>query len=323
MIGKILVYESSSYNPYINIATEKHLFDTLPENTLTVFLWQNEKTVVIGRNQNPWSECRPTLLKESGGYLARRLSGGGAVFHDLGNLCFTFIAKDCDYSLIKNLEVIKNACRKADINAEFTGRNDLTADGRKFSGNAFYSSGGKTCHHGTVLIKASPENMSRFLTPSKAKLSSKGVQSVRSRVVNLSELSPSLTPVLMMEYIISSLSEVFGVSPFICEEIPTETVSKQSASLASDEWLFGTAIPFSVCFEGAFPWGEIKLLFNVKNGIINAVESYTDAMDADIPLELKNTLLGCEYKKETVAAAIKNALTEPLADDIIGIIDIE
>ncbi len=323
MIEKILVFESTSYDPYLNIATEKHLFDILPENTLTVFLWQNEKTVVIGRNQNPWTECRPALLEESDGHLARRLSGGGAVFHDLGNLCFTFIARDEDYSLTKNLEVIKAACKKAGINAEFTGRNDLVADGRKFSGNAFYSSDGKTCHHGTILIKASSENMSRFLTPSKAKLSAKGVQSVRSRVVNLSELVPTLTPDLMKQFVLLALPEVLNIMPELCDEIPHGTVAKKRAELMSKEWLYGTTLPFTAAFEGAFSWGEIKLHFDVKKGIVSTLTVYTDAMDADIAFVIQNALSGIEYKKSAIAAAIRNALGEPVAEDIIGIINIE
>ena len=176
MIGKIEIYMSEDFNPYRNLATEKLLLDSVGEDSLILYLWQNEKTVVIGRNQNPLAECNCALLKEENGFLARRLSGGGAVFHDCGNLNFTFLCCTENYDLEKQLRVIQKACEMAGIHAELNGRNDLLADGRKFSGNAFYNSKGKSYHHGTILINADKEKLTKYLTPPKAKLWAKGVK---------------------------------------------------------------------------------------------------------------------------------------------------
>ena len=138
MITKIFIYNAQGSDPHENLAVEKVLMDAMQPGEAMLYLWQNLNTVVIGKNQNAWLECRTSLLEEEGGKLARRLSGGGAVFHDLGNLNFTFLMCAEDYDLDKQVAVIQKACAFAGIHAEKSGRNDLLADGRKFSGNAFY-----------------------------------------------------------------------------------------------------------------------------------------------------------------------------------------
>lgn len=106
MIEKLLIYNSDTLDPYLNIATEKYLLETVNAGCCILYLWQNKNTVVIGRNQNAWAECRTTLLEQEGGFLARRLSGGGAVYHDTGNLNFTFLMREEDYDLDRQLTVI-------------------------------------------------------------------------------------------------------------------------------------------------------------------------------------------------------------------------
>ena len=193
MIETLRVCESEGLDPYRNLAIEQHLLETVLGGCCLLYLWQNERTVVIGRNQNAWAECRTTALFEEGGRLARRLSGGGAVYHDLGNLNFTFLLCEEDYDLTRQLSVIRRACSLCGIETEISGRNDLLASGRKFSGNAFCHHEGRAYHHGTLLIDVDADAMGRYLSPSKAKLEAKGVESVRSRVVNLRELNPALT----------------------------------------------------------------------------------------------------------------------------------
>jgi lipoate-protein ligase A len=193
MINKIKLYESNSFDPYLNLATEQYLMETVEEDACILFLWQNQNTVVIGKNQNAWKECRTALLSEEGGFLARRLSGGGAVFHDLGNLNFTFLLPQSEYDLDRQFSVIAEAVSLLGLKGERSGRNDVLAEGRKFSGNAFYKNGRQAYHHGTLLIDVDMNKLGRYLNPSKAKLQAKGVDSVRSRVVNLKELSPAVT----------------------------------------------------------------------------------------------------------------------------------
>ena len=165
--------EGQTFDPYFNLAMEKWLCDHLDGRRI-LYLWQNEHTVVIGKNQNPLKECRLAALKQDGGLLARRCSGGGAVYHDLGNLNFTFLVREADYSVPRQLEVILHALNALGIPAERSGRNDILADGRKCSGNAFYRSEGRCYHHGTLLVDVDRAAMSRYLTVDPAKLAAKG-----------------------------------------------------------------------------------------------------------------------------------------------------
>ena len=173
MINNIAVYESTTYDPYYNLALEKYLLESVTPDTCILYLWQNENTVVIGRNQNPWAECSVSCLEEDHVKLARRLSGGGAVFHDLGNLNFTFLVSEENYDLDRQLSVIEAMCHTFKISAERSGRNDILVEGKKFSGNAFYNSKGRSYHHGTLLVNADMQKMPRYLNPSKAKLAAK------------------------------------------------------------------------------------------------------------------------------------------------------
>ena len=306
MVDHIKIYQTNSIDPYLNIATEKYLLETVEKGCCILYLWQNQNTVVIGRNQNAWVECRTSLLEEEGGHLARRLSGGGAVFHDLGNLNFTFIMCDEDYDVDKQLSVIQAACASLGIIAERSGRNDLLADGQKFSGNAFYHSKGKAYHHGTLLVNVDMEKLSRYLTPSKAKLEAKGVASVRSRVVNLSELSPGLTCEGMAVHMRNAFSKVYGLpsQEITLSPAARATIEESRKQLRSWDWLYGPRLPFSFACEDRFSWGSIRLELQVESGVVQAARAYTDSMDWQLAEQLQEALTGCKFNLQELLAAI-------------------
>lgn len=305
MIEKISVYESRGFDPYRNLAIEKHLLDTVAPNECILYLWQNQNTVVIGRNQNPWTECRTTLLEEEGGHLARRLSGGGAVFHDLGNLNFTFLVSKENYDVDRQLSVIQKACSYAGIRAKKSGRNDLLAEGSKFSGNAFYQIGQNAYHHGTLLIDVDMDKLSRYLSPSKAKLEAKGVASVRSRVVNLKELSPGLTCDKMRELMVRGFEEVYGLSAQVLSLDESQFEEAANANKAWD-FLYGTPLPFTFSCERKFDWGIFQLQLQAKNGIIQAAKAYSDAMDWTLPAKVEQALTGCRFSLAEMQQALKD-----------------
>lgn len=303
---KRMVFEATGTDPYENLALEEVLLDQCASDTVILYLWQNDHTVVIGRNQNPWAECRTSLLQEEGGRLARRLSGGGAVYHDLGNLNFTFLCREESYDLQKQLSVIQKAVGLAGIQAEFSGRNDLLADGRKFSGNAFYHSQGKAYHHGTLLIHTDTDKMGRYLSPPKAKLESKGIASVRSRVVNLQTLSPTLTCDLMKTYMVQAFQEVYGgiAARLSLTDGDTQKAALLQKHYGSQDWLFGKPMPFSCTLEGHFSFGNLQLQLFVEGGVIRTLQVYTDAMDADLPQKLTDTLSSCPFRADTMVQAV-------------------
>lgn len=296
-------------DPYENLALEELLFESQGTG-ITFFLWQNERTVVIGRNQNAWRECRVEMLESEGGKLARRSSGGGAVFHDLGNLNFTFLLPREDYDLKRQLGVIQKAAAKFGIDTSFTGRNDLviTDSGAKFSGNAFRFSNDVALHHGTILISVDFANLGRYLAPPKAKLEAKGVQSVVSRVANLGDLNAELTLDSMKLALAEAFEAEYGVfEPHGMDTIDREALAKRRDTYASWDWRFGTTPAFNVSFEHRFDFGMIELLLNVKNGVVESAACYTDAMDASLATRLEQKLAGSVYGKEPLCSRLSGA----------------
>ena len=284
-------------DPYENLALEELLFEQQGDG-VTFYLWQNERTVVIGRNQNAWRECRAELLESEEGKLARRSSGGGAVFHDLGNLNFTFLLPRESYDLTRQLSVIQRAAAMFGIETSFTGRNDLvlTETVEKFSGNAFRFSSTTALHHGTILISADFAKLGRYLAPSQLKLESKGVKSVVSRVTNLSQKNPELTVERMKAALREAFEAEYGAAEHVSpEQIDRTRLKAIREQYASWDWRFGTTPSFNVSYENRFSFGCFELLLNVQNGVVASATCFTDAMDATLPERIGRLLQGCAY----------------------------
>ena len=298
---RLTVIKTDNTDPYINLATEEYLTMNAEEGVMTLFLWQNAHTVVIGKNQNPWRECSVEAIKRDGIYLARRMSGGGAVYHDMGNLNFTFIARDGLYDTGRQTDVILGACRLLGIDAEKTGRNDLTVDGRKFSGHAYFSSHGFNYHHGTIMMDVKSDDLSKYLNVPESKLRSKGVASVRSRVTNLREhvddpLRSADTAGLieaMKEAMIRAAAEEYGCEPEVCglPDVPQSLKDKY----ASEEWRLGTRIPFEKELIHRFGWGEVQVQLSMKGGYISDCRLYSDSLETEMFDMLAEKLKGCRY----------------------------
>ena len=327
MIRRLRIVNGTSFDPHRNLAVERVLLEQVQEQEMILYLWQNQNTVVIGKNQNAWKECRTARLEEDGGRLARRLSGGGAVFHDLGNLNFTFLVRTEDYSVDRQLSVILKAVQSFGIEAEKSGRNDVLAGGRKFSGNAFYSSRGHAYHHGTLLVDVDMEKMGRYLNPSKAKLASKGVDSTRSRVVNLKELAPSMTIDSLRAAMAAAAEQVYGLraEPLTVEELGGDAalkIEEYTAQNRSFDWLYGTKqAAFSLACEDRFPWGGLELAFAVEGGAVRDCAVYTDSMDHELAERLQRAFSGCTFTAATLCAAAETAgLDRAVCADVCGLL---
>ena len=310
---KLTVYKTDNTDPYVNLAAEEHLTFSCGEDEVILFLWQNAHTVVIGRNQNPWRECNVEKIKADDVYMARRMSGGGAVYHDMGNLNFTFIARDGIYDIGRQTDVILLACRLMGISAEKTGRNDLTVCGKKFSGHAYFSSGGYNYHHGTIMMNVDEEDMPKYLRVSEAKLKSKGVASVRSRVTNLMDHIPedrlrricgpegrtsektrtAKAVSAMQQELIRAAGREYGCEPVFAElpEVPDELCRKYS----SEEWRYGTRIPFSKVIEHRFEWGGVEVQLEMRGEYISRCRLYSDSLETELFGQIEALLEGCKY----------------------------
>lgn len=326
MISKIRYITTTETNPYRNLALEEYLLKNVKDDECILYLWQNEKTIVIGKNQNPWKECKVAELEADGGHLVRRLSGGGAVFHDLGNLNFTFLATKENYSIERQLEVIVKAVKLLGIPAEKTGRNDISVDGRKFSGNAFYSDGYHCYHHGTILVNVDMSMLSHYLNVSRDKLVSKGVESVRSRVVNLTEYESVLTIEMMKKKLIKAFQQVYGFEP---EEINASQINKEELNALEDkfsswDWLYGKKLDFNYSMGKRFAWGDIEIKLLVNSGKINECVIYSDSLETQIFEELPKILRGRVFSSDAMVRAIKDVpvtdTTEAMIMDIVEFI---
>lgn len=292
------------------MAIEKHLMDTLPEETAILYLWQNDHTIVVGRNQNPWYECRVNEFLEAGGTIARRLSGGGTVYHDMGNLNFTFILPKTEFDVPRQLSVIRMAVGSFGLDARFSGRNDLLIGDRKFSGNAFYKAGHSAYHHGTLLVECDMGVMGEYLIPNSQKLQYHGVQSVPSRVVNLRSLEPDLTVDALERELFRAFTLVYKQRPAVLDErmLDQPTLSILTKQFAEPNWIYPKSLPYTFTVEERFPWGGVTVKLLVENGVIRNAKLFTDAMEAGLFSVLEQGLTNCPYLISAINERMKQKL---------------
>lgn len=306
MPSKLFWVRSASFDPHYNLALEELLAQEVAEDEWLLYLWRNEKTVVIGRNQNAWRECAVEALRADGGNLARRHSGGGAVYQDLGNLNFTFICAKQAYDLSRNIEVVCEAVRSFGINAQLTGRNDITVDGAKFSGNAFSQNAHMQVHHGTLMVDVNTDSLARYLRPDIRKLKAKGISSVRSRVINLKQCDPSLTIEALLDALVAAFDKVGRTQslPFDMSRIDDTALKKRRDEYASWEWRLGAVRDFSHVLDERFDWGCFELRLQISKGLIKHAEVFSDALDADFIEEFPKVLADCAFLSQEMRDAL-------------------
>ena len=306
MIKMLTYVESTTTSPYENLAMEEYLLFHCLEEECILYLWQNEKTVVIGKNQNAWKECFVGRLEDDGGNLVRRLSGGGAVYHDVGNLNYTFITRSNNYDVERQTRIIANAMKNVGIQAAISGRNDILVDGKKVSGNAYYKQGAFCYHHGTLMVDVDVENLDRYLNVPEDKLKSKGIDSVRSRVGNLKDYLPEITVDEMKEQILEAFEDEYGKLAYPPSGIrmKQEQIKSLKAKYMSWDWTYGRRFIFQTEISHRFPWGGVTIQFQVQDGKIKDVELFSDAMQAECLEDVKKYLIGIPYSKKAMCAEL-------------------
>jgi len=318
----ISYYISNSHIPYVNQSIEEILTDNVKSDEVILYLWQNDNTVVIGQNQNAWREVRLEAFNEDKGSLMRRITGGGAVYQDLGNQIFTFIAPPNLYDLDKQIEVIRRAVSTFGLDAQKIGRNDILVDGKKFSGNAFRKTKHAKVQHGTLLVNTDMSKLVNFLNPSKEKLESKGVTSVRSRVVNLAELNPEITIEKLQVALLEAFKEVYNQELHQIKEddIDQEELTDLIEHYSSDDWKLGPVSPFNYEAKNRFSFGEIIFNLEVVNGIVSHAVVYSDALDSDWINQIQTQLNGIPFNKESLIKAIPDCENMKDKEELIGYI---
>ena len=309
------LYVSTTLDGWRNLAVDEYFLDTLGPDDVMLYFYINGSAVIIGRGQNPWAECNLAAMERDGVQLVRRITGGGAVFHDAGNLNFSFIAGENIYNTERQFGVILRAVRALGIPCEFSGRNDLLADGRKFSGNAFCARGHLRQHHGTLLIDADLSRLQNYLNVDPRKLRAKGVKSVRSRVCNLSDFVPELT----CERMLAALEDAFRAEYGDYRELATgeldwAAIAPYEEKQASDQWRLGQTPRFDLEIENRFPWGNVQLLLTLRQSRVDALDVYTDANDAELSGDIRALLLGVPFGSRPMAEALMNSEKEQIRE---------
>ena len=306
MLRNLYVIDTRDTDPRHNLALEEYLLRRVKPGQCILYLWQNQRTVVIGRNQHASNECRIQALEADGGHLVRRLSGGGAVYHDLGNLNFTFLTVRRDYDVEKQTEAILRAVRSLGIPAEKNGRNDLTVEGGKFSGHAYYRTGDQCYHHGTLMVAVDLAPLEKYLNVSPLKLQAKGVKSVRARVVNLRDFRPGLTMEELRRALITAFGQVYGlpVQPLSEGELDADALARGIARFSDPAWIYGDSQPLQVSRQALFDWGILRLDYSQDRGKITQAALWSDGLEADFLSRVPEALKGCPRQREALRQTI-------------------
>lgn len=312
---------SNQTNPYWNVSVENYLLSLPEKDVVTMYLWKNHRTVVIGQNQNPYSECNVELLCKEGGYVMRRTTGGGAVYHDDGNINFSFIASPELYDQHRQFSVLQKAVGYYGLHTELSGRNDVLCEGRKFSGNAFSKGRYQNLHHGTVLIKGNMDDLQRYLRVKPAKLQKHGVKSVQSRVVNLSELaevsSKNIVPRLIkaFEDVYQSKAQLVDFD----ELLLLKEVKTLYEKYSSDAWLFARWRGFCSQYVAQFEWGGVELSLDIdaEHQLIRGASLATDCLDINLTRQVEDLLVGASSVERPVAP---EGASKTMIEDVLNLI---
>jgi lipoate---protein ligase len=297
-------------DPRINLAIEEYALKNLDIDQTYLLFYINKPSIIIGKNQNTIEEINTEYVEDNNIIVVRRLSGGGAVYHDLGNLNFSFITKDDGdsfHNFRKFTEPVTNALHKLGVNAELSGRNDIEVEGRKISGNAQFSTKGRMFSHGTLLFDSEVDHVVSALKVKKDKIESKGIKSIRSRVANISEfLSEKIT---IEEFRTLLLKNIFEGEEEITEYVLTEEDWKKIHQLSEEryqnwEWNYGKSPKFNLQHSHRFPVGSIDVRLEVNKGIIEDCKIYGDFFGVGEVSEIEEKLKNIRYEKNEIETAL-------------------
>ena len=303
----LFVDNGPNIDPRINLAIEEYLIKSVAPKEEILFFYINKPSIIVGRNQNAIQEINVDYVQAHDIIVVRRLSGGGAVYHDLGNLNFSFIAPNTPgnfHNFRKFTQPVINVLLKMGVPAELSGRNDITVHGKKISGNAQYVSGLRMFNHGTLLWNTDLSVIGEALRVKQAKIESKGIKSVRSRVANITEFLPENPPDIMTfrQMIIDSVHEENPLEEYVLSEADWENIHQLSRERYQNwEWNFGKSPAFGIQREIRYEGGSIEARLDIsRGGVINQVKFYGDFFGQRDVSELEAALAGSRYEPSAI-----------------------
>ena len=301
-----MIYIKNNDNrPQYNLALEEYVFTKLDQFDDIFLLWINEPSIIVGKNQNTIEEINLDYIKENNINVVRRLSGGGAVYHDLGNLNYTITSKN-NNKVAFNFETFSKpvieVLGELGIKAEFTGRNDILIDGKKFCGNAQYMSKDKVLHHGSMLFDVDMTVLGDALKVSKDKIESKGIKSVRSRVTNIVEhLEEKIDVEGFKQILLDHMKKTEDMEEYVLTDEDKRNIEKlMEERYATWEWNFGTSPEFNIHKFERFPAGKVETRIDVEAGTIKNIKFYGDFFGVKDISNIEDRLKGIKYREEDI-----------------------
>lgn len=294
---KVLYYESTCGDACINLAIEEYLFHLCSKtDMISLYLWQNENAVIIGRGQNVYTECNIEYCNNQDVQIIRRMTGGGAVYHDLGNLNFSMIFPRRFEDKKRSTGVIIKALKVLKLNPEVSGRNDIMIGNKKISGNAYYSNDASFLHHGTLLLKLNDERMRNSLVVSKLKLEHNGVKSVVSRCGDIYTYNKNVSAESLKMELKRAFQNEYGVD-FEMAKIDEQDIMEYVKKYSSKEWNLEKIKTYKVSLSDRFDWGELTICADYDKNMLLKVEFVTDSMDIDF-FDILKSCLNSEINKK-------------------------
>ena len=305
--------KNDSKNPYFNLALEEYALKEIDIDEDFFILWQNENTVVIGRNQNTIEEVNDKYIKEHDVNVVRRMSGGGAVYHDSGNINYTFITRSDDnskHNFKKFTKPVIDALDTLEITAEFTGRNDITIDDKKISGNAQYYHQNKMLHHGTILFDVDGNILKDVLKVKADKIASKGIKSVKSRVTSISQhLKEPMTSEEFKSMILRFILDTDDISDkeYVLSKEDISKIEKLAEEKYSTwDWVYGKSPKFELSQSKRYKGGNIDIRLNVRNGLITDFKIFGDFFGRKDVSEVEKLIIGNKFEEQEIKDILKN-----------------
>ncbi len=306
--------------PYYNFALEEYLMTKAPEDSY-LFFYIHKPSIIVGKHQNTIEEINKDFVEKESIVIARRLSGGGAVYHDKGNLNFSFVQKG-EKNDVNNFEKftrpIINALNELGVKAELSGRNDILVEGRKISGNAQYYKKGRILSHGTLLFNADMTNLSNALKVKDLKIKSKGIKSVRSRVANIKDhLKKDMTIFQLKNHILEYIFENIDINEYVLSDRELKLINEAAEKkFKTWDWNWGNSPKYEIQKINKFPCGLVDIRLNIKDGKVKDCKIYGDFFTKRNIEELEAAICGNIYEKDSIKKGLKSI---DLSDYFYGI----
>ena len=306
----LYVDNEGNHNPQINLAIEEYILRHLDQDQTYLLFYINDPSIIIGKNQNTIEEINTDYIEENNIYVVRRLSGGGAVYHDRGNLSFSFITKDDGnsfHNFKKFTDPVVKVLRDMGVESELSGRNDILVDGKKISGNAQFATRGRMFSHGTLMFNTEIDAVVKALKVKQDKIESKGIKSIRSRVTNISDyMNEKMDIETFKQRILEGLFEGGPIRQYKLTDEDWKKINEISKERYQNwDWNYGQSPKFNVQHSKRFPVGSIDIRLDINKGLIEQCKIFGDFFGVGDVSDIEERLTGVKYTKEDIREALE------------------